>query len=168
MKKIFAGISILALIAVAFPLGAATEGSVTATVTVENISLTVADGTVTYGTLGVDTLKDTTSSGLNDSQTATNNGNVNEDFNIKGSDSANWVLAATAGADEYFHKFCRGDTGTCDSTPVFTALTTAYQTLDTAVAANGTQIFDLQINTPTSSSNFTEQSVNITVQAVAS
>jgi len=170
INKLTAGLGIFALLAVvALPALAATEGAVSATVTAQLVSIaSIDDGTVVYGILNVNTSKDTTASGLNDSQTATNDGNVSADFNIKGSDSANWTLAGAAGADQYKHEFCRGDTGDCDGTPAFTALTTDYQTLDTAVGANGTQVFDLKITTPTSSSNFTEQSVNVTVQVVAS
>lgn len=144
---------------------AASTASVTATVTVQNISVTVSDGTVTYGTMGVSTSGDTTASGLNDSQTATNNGNVTENVNIKGQNSANWTLGAAAGVDTYAQKFC---TTNCDSSPTWTALTTSYQTLASSIATSGTSVFDLQITTPTSSTNFTQQSVDVTVQAVAS
>ena len=164
MKKIFAGISILALIAVAFPLGAATEVGVNATVTVQNIAVSVSDGTVAYGTLTLNSQEDTTSSGVNNTQVATNDGNVVENFNIKGADAGNWTLAGAAGANQYVHEFCRGDTGTCDATAVFTALTTSYQELDTNVATSGTQDFDLQITTPTSS-DFVEHTAVVTVQA---
>lgn len=142
----------------------ATTSTVTATVTVQNISVSVSDGTITYGTLGTSSTQDTTSTGADDSQTATNDGNVTEDFNIKGQDSANWTLAATQSTDQYFHKFCTTD---CDGTPTWTALTTSYQTLASSVSTSGTQIFDLQIGTPSSTSNYTQQSVDVTVQAVA-
>lgn len=170
MKKIFAGISVLALIAVAFPVQGADTAGVTATVTVENISVTVSDGSVAYGTLAVNTAQGTAindSDSLDDTQTATNNGNITENFNIRGSDSGTWTLAGSAGANQYVHEFCRGDTGDCDGSPTNTALTTSYQALDTSVAKDDTQDFDLRITTPTSS-DFTEHNVNVTVQAVAS
>ena len=59
---------------------AADSASVTATVTAQNVSVTVSDGSISYGTLAVNNTEDTTSSGVDDSQTATNNGNVDEDF----------------------------------------------------------------------------------------
>lgn len=167
MRKIFAGLGILSLIlGVALPAWAATEVGVAATVTVESISITVADGVVTYGTLAVNTSKDTTSGDLNDSQTATNNGNVTEDFNIKGQSSTSWTLAATADADQYMHEFCKVDTGDCDGTPTWTALAVGYQTLKTGVAKDGTYDFDLKVTTPTSTTDYDEQSVDVTVQAV--
>ena len=144
--------------------GAASTATVAATVTVQNISVTVADGSVAYGTQGTSATVDTTSGGLDDSQTATNNGNITEDLNIKGQNSANWTLVATAGADQYFHKFC---TSNCDSSPTWTAMTTSYQQLANAVSGSGTSVFDTQLGTPTSSTNFTQQSVDVTVQAVA-
>lgn len=143
---------------------AATTASVTATVTVQNISVSVADGTVAYGTMSVGTSENTTASALDDSQVATNDGNVTQDFNILGSDSAAWTLAATTGADQYTHEWC---TSTCDSSPTWNDLTTGYQTLSTAIAPAGSTTFDLQITTPSSSTSFTQQNVDVTVQAVA-
>lgn len=170
-KKLWAALGTAALIvSAAIPALAATEGAVTATVTPQNISITVSDGTVAYGTMAANTSKDTTSGGLNDTQTATNDGNVSETFNIKGSNSVAWTLAGAAGANQYVHQFCKTGTGApdpCDATPTYTALTTGYQALATPVAASGTQKFDLKVTTPTSSSSFAEQSVNVTVQATA-
>lgn len=143
----------------------ATSANVTATVTVQNVSVSVSDGSIAYGTVSTGSSADTTSGGVNDSQTATNNGNINEDIDIKGNNSANWTLGATAGADQYVHEFC---TANCDSTPVWTALTTSYQSLATAVASSGTQDFDLKITAPSSSSTYTQESITVTVLASAS
>jgi hypothetical protein len=119
---------------------------------------------VSYGTLSPGASKSTIAADLNDTQTATNNGNVAEDFNIKGQDSGNWTLASTAGTDQYVHKYC---TATCASPPTnFTALTTNYQTLATNKGAAGTQTFDLQLTAPNPSTVYTQQSVDVTVQAV--
>lgn len=166
MLKLFLLFAILALVVgvLSQVALAATTGTVAATVTVQNISLTVTDGTVAYGTLGLNATASTRSPV--DLQTATNNGNVAETFTIKGQNSANWTLAATAGADNYVHGFC---IATCTTPPTnYTALTTSNQTLATPVAASGTQTFDLYINTPTTSTNFTSQSVDVTITATAS
>lgn len=143
--------------------------TVTATVTVQNVSVSVADGSVAYGTLAANTSKSTLSGGVNDQQTATNDGNVAEDFNIAGSNSANWTLnTVNTTTDNYIHKFCTGTCGTEGSPTNFTALTTSYAALGAGnVAASGTQVFDLRITTPQTSSVTTQQSVNVTVQAVA-
>lgn len=170
-KKIAALVGGAALLAASFlPALAVTEAGVTATVTVQNISVSVADGNVSYGTMSANTTKDTTNTGVNDTQTATNNGNVSETFNIKGSNSTAWALAGAAGADQYKHDFCTTGTGVtdpCDANPVYTGLTLDYQQLATPIAADGTKKFDLRITTPTSSTSFVQQNVNVTVQAVA-
>jgi hypothetical protein len=141
----------------------ADTGTVTATVTPQSISVSVTDGAVTYGTLSTSTSKSTISTDLNDTQTATNDGNVTADLNIRGQDSANWTLAAAAGANQYVHAFC---TATCGTPPTnFTALTTSNQTLASGVAASASQTFELRLTTPTSTSVTTQQSVDVTIQA---
>jgi len=170
MRSLITSITILGLIglAVGVAVQAVTTDDVTATVKVQNISVAVTNGIVTYGTLGAGTSEDTTLSGVNNTQTATNDGNVTEDFNIRGTDSANWTLGASVGSDIYVHEFCKVDTGDCDGTPVWAALTTGYATLKTGVTTGGTYDFDLQITTPSPSTSFVQQSVNVTVQVSAS
>jgi len=161
MKSLIVTICILGLVGMVVGVavkGAETAG-VAATVTAQNISVAVADGIVEYGTLPVNTTKSTLVNELHDLQTATNNGNVTEKFNIKGQNSANWLLKATAGSNEYVHKFSKNSGG------LWTALTIDYQELATGIAKDGTQTFDLQITTPTATTYFTEQLVNVTVQA---
>lgn len=168
MKQIF--FSSLSALVIALIVGqyavAATTATVGATVTVQNVSVSVADGTVTYGTLGLNATADTNPADL---QTATNDGNVTEQFNIKGMNATGstqtWTLAATAGSAQYIHGFC---VATCGTPPTnYTALTTSYQTLAASVAASGTQTFDLYINTPTATTDYTTHTADVTVQAVA-
>ncbi len=154
----------LALLVFTHAVRAGGTANVTATVTVQNISVSVADGAVGYGTLATSASKSTCTGDLNDLQTVTNDGNVAETFNIKGQDSANWTLAASPASDAYTQKFLNN---TCSTFSGGTALTTSYQTLATNVATSGTKNLNLQISTPTSSSDYTQQSVNVTVQAVA-
>lgn len=149
-----------------FSVEAADSSTVNATVTLENISVSVADGTVEYGVMSFNSSKGTISSQLNDPQTATNNGNIQVDFNIRGQNSDDWALASSAGADQYVHRFC--DTS-CDTPPTnFTALSTDYQTLEEEVDETDTHTFHLHLTTPTSSSSFDEQEVHVVVQAIAS
>ncbi|MEK7572062.1 MAG: hypothetical protein AAB553_07360 [Patescibacteria group bacterium] len=153
-------LSLVLLSVFVLPARAATTASVTATVTVQNISVAVSDGTVSYGTLALNTSGGTNGS---DTQTATNDGNVTVDFNVRGQNTAAWTLGATAGSNQYVHRFC---VATCGSAPTnYTALTTSYQTLASSKAASATQTFDLHITTPTSTSSYAQQSVDITVQA---
>lgn len=165
MKGLIASIAVLGLVGAvaAIGVGAVDTANVNATVTVQSVSVSVSDGAVAYGIIAAGASKDTTTSGTNDSQTATNNGNVTETLNIRGTDSGAWTLAGTAsGATNYAHKFC---TVNCDAGPTWTALTTSNQTLSAGVISTGSQVFDLQVTTPPSAANYTEQSVNVVVQA---
>lgn len=142
---------------------AASTGTVAATVTPMKISVSVTSGTVAYGTLDISSTKDTTATGLNDTQTATNDGNVAEDLNIESTDATggtNWTLAATPGADQYEHDF------STNSGTSWAAMSTSYASLATNVAATGTKDFDLKIHTPTSTSDYVQKSITVTVQAV--
>jgi hypothetical protein len=139
------------------------------TLTYPLISVSVSDGTVAYGILATNSSKDTTSGGLNDTQAATNDGTAAEDFNIIGQSSTNWTLAGSPGASQYSHQFCKAGSGSpdpCDASPTWTSLSTSYQQLAVNIAASSNQRFDLKINTPTSTSATSQQTVNITVQAV--
>jgi hypothetical protein len=129
----------------------------------------VADGSVAYGFVAAGGTKDTTATGTNDTQIATNAGDSPEDFNILGANSTNWTLAASPGSEQYTHSFCTSGTGSpdpCDTNPAWTALTTSYQPLANNLAAAGTRRFDLRLSMPTSTVTLTQQTLNITVQAV--
>lgn len=167
MKKfsLFVGILIVTGMLVSAVTFAADTGTVTATVTVQNISVAVTDGLVQYGILPASDTTSTVASGLNDSQTADNDGNITEDFNIIGTDSGGWTLESAAGSDQYAHSFC---TTTCDTTPVWVEIQQAsYASMSIGVASTSNQVFDLKIDTPTVSTVFTEQSVDVTIQATA-
>lgn len=151
---------------------AATTGTVAATVTPQNISVAVSDGSVAYGTLSLSASANTTSGGVNDTQVATNDGNVAEDFNILSSNATGgtaWTLAGSPGADQYSHSFCNTGSGSpdnCDATPTWTSMTTNYQQLANSVSPAGTNRFDLKLDTPTSSTDYVQKTVNVTIQAV--
>jgi hypothetical protein len=133
----------------------------TFTTVAATVSVSVSDGAISYGTIPANSSKSTCD--LNDTQIVTNNGNVAETFNIMGSTSTNWTLGTTPGSDVYVHKF---STSSCPWTSGI-ALTTSYQTMATNIAANATTTLNLQITTPNPSSVFTQQSINVTIQAVA-
>ena len=170
MKKILSFIPVVmwasAILLIA-PLTAqaADTDIVAATVTVQNISLSVSDAAIAYGTLAVNTSQDTNGAPLNDTQTITNDGNITIDINVRGANTANWTLAGSTGVvDEYVHSSCPA---TCTSFPTnYTPLTTSYAELATGIAAAGTQSLDLGITTPSSSTSFVQQTANVTVQAV--
>lgn len=127
-----------------------------------SITLEGGSGTVTYGIVA--TSQATTASGVNQTQTVRNNGNVPEDFDIKGQNSAHWTLGTTAGNATYKHEWCMQ---TCDSTPVWNAFTASYagSYLVSNIAANGTQDFDLQVTVPTSNQGTSSENVSVFIQA---
>jgi len=179
MKKIIASITMLSLagMMVVMGVGAATTGDVSATVTAELVSVSVSDGVVGYGILANSTPEDTTASGVNNTQVATNAGNVNVDLGIRSSDAVGgteWNLAGTAAADVFTHDFCTTGSGSpdlCDASPTWNAFNvdnTTYSSLAATVAPSGTQDFDLRIGTPTSSTDNVEKTITVTVQATAS
>lgn len=135
--------------------------AVNATVTVQNISVSVTDGTVAYGNLSLNS--STSTCGLSDPQIVTNNGNVAETFNVMGSTSTNWSLGGSAGSETYVHKFSSSTCPWVTGTP----LTLAYQTLATNVASSATTTLNLEVTTPTATTYFTQQPFSVTVQAVA-
>jgi len=149
---------------------AADEAGVDVKVTVQNFVVSVLDGNVTYGTLAVNTSRSTIAGEENEMQTATNEGSTAK-ISIKGSVSspAGWTLAGTAASNVYVHKFCNDTDLDCTTPPTnYTGMTsTGYTTLKASVANAGTVDFQLQITTPTSVSDYTEQDVDITVQAAA-
>jgi ribosomal protein L31 len=144
------------------PVLAATTATVTATVTVQNVSVTVSSGTVTWGTLAVNTASSTHPAYT---QVVTNAGNVAEDFTIKGQNTTSWTLASSNGSNQYEEAFC---TTSCTSAPTgFTALTTTNQTLATNVTTSGTKNLDLYLDTPTATTDYTQQDVSVTITAAA-
>ena len=141
------------------------------TATAAVVSVSVSDGVVSYGIMPTNTSKSTLPGELNDMQTATNDGNVTENFNIKGQDATGggctWTLASTNGTDQYVHQFCNDTDYDCTLPPTnYTALTTTYQSLKTGVSVNGTVQIQFRLITPTQSTCFGQQSVNITILAV--
>lgn len=144
---------------------AAEESTVTATVTAQNLSVSVSDASISYGSLGVGTSASTAindGDSLSDSQDAVNIGNLAEKFNIRGQDSTAWTLGANPASETYSHDFC---TSSCDASPAWTALTTSNADLVASIGVGSTQNFDLRIRMPSSTATFTSQTVSAVVQA---
>ena len=120
---------------------AALTGDITATVTAQNVAITASDGAIAYGIIAIGSNADTTATGVNDTQTVTNDGNVAGDISVIGSDTGVWTLESAIGSEQYVHKSC---TTTCDASAtwaVFNADT--YTTLNDDVAASATVELDL-------------------------
>lgn len=145
---------------------AASTANVVATVTAQNISVSVGNGTINYGAIAANSSRGTVSM-AGSTQSATNSGNIAETFTIHGSDGTIWRLDASSNAtqDHYTHKFC---TSSCATPPTnYTAITTGETTLATNVAASAAVPFDLYITTPQTSSTYLSQNVDVTITATA-
>ncbi|HDQ16668.1 MAG TPA: hypothetical protein ENN31_00930 [Candidatus Vogelbacteria bacterium] len=171
MKKVksflaLVGIFALSVMLVSPMVVASDTDIVSATVTIETAAISVDDGTVEYGIMALNSTSSTYD--LSQTQTVTNEGNVSIDINIRGTSTTSWTLAGTNGSEQYVHKFCNATITDCSDTGNYTALTTSYATLDTGVATSTGISLDLEITTPTATADFTQQSADVTVQAVAS
>lgn len=125
------------------------------------VSVTITtDGTIAYGTLNSSQTKSTIE--LSDTQTAQNDGNVAEDFNIKTDSPVGWSLGASPLTDTFVHEF------STNSGSNWTKFVTAgsYQNLATNVAVDATQNFDLRFTAPNPSTSATQKTITITIQAV--
>lgn len=170
MKKIFSLVALVVLIGmgVAGMSHAATD-AVTATVTVLYSAVSLNQETFAYGSMNSNTASSTLALWSGAGIVATNDGSTSS-FDIYGADTANYTLAANNTGNNYMHKFCDDTELACDlptNQANYTALTTSPQTLEASVANTGTVAFQLQITTPATPTNFTEQSAAVTVQASA-
>jgi len=139
------------------------EGSYTPPV----ISITVEDGNVAYGTVAVGATQDTTASGVNDTQTATNAGDVAEKFQIKSSNATgtiDWTLGAAQGSNIFTHK-ASIDGG--NNWSIAMEVADSYYELVASVAIAGNQTFDLQIGMPTTITDYGVHNITVTVLATA-
>ena len=182
-KKLWAAIGGLAILAATvFPALAATEGSVTATVTPGVISVSVDPAAVGYGTVGVPSVDNIPTTPSADKViTANNNGGIPETFNIKGANATpggggtkTWTIVdgAPGGAASYNynHKFvsCTDNALACTTVAAANNMTTVYEALNTNVAAAASRYFKLRLSTPTETGGDTsEHSTTVTVLAVA-
>lgn len=149
---------------------AASVDTVAATVTAAVYSVSLDNASVAFLTVAQGSSQSTTTTGVDDSTTATNDGSVAAKFNIKAGNSTSagigWTLAASAGNETYTMKFC---TTNCDAGPTWNSvgIDPSYQTLAASIGITATQVFDLMVGTPTSTASTDEQAITITVQAVA-
>lgn len=148
-----------------FTVSAQSTGTVTATVAVQNIAVSVSDGSIAYGTIASSGTETTIN--LSDTQTATNDGNVASTFNVKSQNATSgsgtdWTLASSVGADQYTHEVST----TTGSNWSF--MSTSYLTATTSVPAGNTADIDFRVGVPSSSTDTDTKNADITVQVVAS
>ena len=160
---------------------AADTADITVTVTIQNLSLTLSSSTWALGTVvAASTTQMTEANDI----TASNDGNVDEDFTLRLTNPAAWTAGAAAGADVFVLSglFCGaadapggGDFNADDvmTTSAQPATATIFGYVGgsadgEAVSAGSSVDLWLEFGAPTSSSSFTEQTITVTVGAVAS
>jgi hypothetical protein len=141
---------------------------ITITMTTEEVLGVSVDPTSWgIGTVSAGTVYKTTAGNF----TATNDGNVNEDFKIAGADTTGagtaWVLSETLSnsATDY----ALGYTKTTDTWPGdYTAITKTETAFATAIAPSGTQTFGLGLLTPTTIVGGEAKTATVTITCVKS
>jgi hypothetical protein len=149
-------LTLVVLLALAAPAFAASD--ITVTVTLAQVGVDVSPTSWALGTMAPGTSQQTTSRHF----TATNSGNVAEDFTITAGAStpSGWDPAAASGVDEY-------RMGVTTDAITDQALTPSY-TLGSNVAALGTVGFDLKFTAPAAGSTYDAGGETITVSLSAS
>ena len=131
------------------------------------VSITItSDGSIAYGYIGSGVAKNTTANGINDTQVVKNDGTVPEDLTIKttaATGGTSWSLGSSAGANTFVHEFSTNSGG------AWTQFATAdsYQALITNLAAGSSQNLDFRLTGPTSSSDYQQKAITVTILATA-
>ena len=134
--------------------------TVSATVTPAVLSVTATPTSVDYGTVELSATNVTPTPLF---FTATNNGSITENINIRGADTANWTLENAVGANQYVHKASNDNF----AIQTITLVTPGSTLLKASVAVNGTVTVSLKLDAPTSSTTAATQTAVVTVIAVA-
>jgi hypothetical protein len=169
-RRILALVVALLIVALVLPAAVfgADEGVVVCTVSGVIVSLgLVSDGTVDYGSLALGASANTTPTGVNESQHVTNNGTVAEDFFIKSSDATRgggttWELVIDPPThNEFMHEW--SSTGG----PPWTAMNASndYGAYVGPVNPGITVQLDLQITMPSTTDDYLEHTITVTVMA---
>lgn len=162
MRRVLALVGVLAVIgaALAIPAFADTEGTVTATVTAGVVAISVSTTTVAYGTVEVGSSDNVPTPST---FTATNDGNVDANFGIKGAATTDWALVSGAPTDEEYRHKASPDAFT--STIILTA---DFQSLDSAVTPTSSTTVSLRLDAPASTAASAEQSAQVIILATVS
>ncbi|MCR4330804.1 MAG: hypothetical protein NUV49_02905, partial [Patescibacteria group bacterium] len=128
-----------------------------------SVSIT-SSGVIEYGFVELSTASSTVGNGY--TQTAENDGNTTEKLNVKSSNASGgtaWTLAGSIGSNQFTHEFSTTTGATWTVMPD----SATYVTAAPSVVQSGTVNFDFRLTTPSSSSDYQQKSITITIQAVA-
>ena len=160
MKKLLIILALVVLVVggLTVPAFAGSEGVVSVTADVAQISVTVNPNSINYGLVPLNTagLKPVGDPRI----TAYNTGNCFVDMFIRGADTTNWALKNTPGVEEYVHYF-----GWPFLAPTYNPLNNSYQDLGiwASYSPGAADAFFLKMDTPTTSSATGTQSTTVTV-----
>ena len=141
------------------------EAGVTVTVTIKLIAISVDPTTHAFGFMDLSSIENTFSE-PNYKFRVQNTGNVGEDFTCRASDTDNWTLEASPGADMFALKVSDAYSSETGAEGTYTVLTTTAASWTEDVAANDNMWADLLIETPTSTVSYEEQTTTATFGAV--
>jgi hypothetical protein len=156
-------VSVLALLALfmgalTFPAIADDSKTVNATVTPIVIAVNVDPPTLSYGTKEVGkTAQIPNPPGF----VATNSGSVPENFLIRGAASTpgGWILASTAGANAYVHRYKVNGAGS------FAPITTTAAQIHGNLSPSSSVVIDLELDMPITTTSVVEQTLPVTIVA---
>ena len=140
---------------------AADTATVSATVTATNLAVSVTDGSITFGSVALNTA---TSTATYDDQTQTvSNDGSNAVINVKSGNATGgttWTLGTSAGSDIFKLEVST----TTGSTYMTFQATDTYLTASSSSVSLTSGAFDFRFTTPTVSTDFVQKSLTITVQ----
>ncbi len=139
---------------------AAETGTIAATVSATNLSVSVSDGTIAFGSIALNTA--TTTAGNGYTQVATNDGSEAA-LNVKSGNATGgttWTLGSSPGSNTFKLEVST----TTGSTYMTLQAADTYLTASSTFASLADQNLDFRFTTPTASDDFVEKSLTITVQ----
>ena len=152
----------ISAIVLAVPVLAGDTAVIDVNVSTKLISLTVTPTSIDYGVLS-----ENVESSLSDEIQITNDGNVNEDFSIKGADATTsdgggntWTLSSSnSGTNNYVHEYFEPPYSSS------TAMTSSYQEFESGVVPSDKRRIKLRLTTPETNTVIGDYTTTVTVQA---
>lgn len=146
-------------------MSSAQTDTVSATVTATSLAISLTGGTISFGSVALSASTTTVGNGYQ--QTATNDGSIMK-LNVRTSQttggSTPWDNQATIATNKY--KLEVATTSASNGYMTFQGNDT-YLTASSSMPAGNTEILDFRFTAPSSSTEFVEKTMTITVQAAA-